>query len=160
MSMGEEQSRLSCVRSVLASCGRLAFGPFSDEPPLDRVATGAAAGVLVLAAIAVPVTIASVARSHIVPSWVVALCIGVGILAGALLIKSCQRPVTDNKKADTAREVSRGPSAIDISRSMITKSEIDIPEGSRASVADSTLNESPLRIRRSAPLAKRKLDKK
>lgn len=149
------------IRSGLAACIRLALGPFRDRSRFDRIAIGAAAGVLVLAAIAMPVTVSSIASSHTAPSWVVGLCVAAGIIGVALIIKSCQRsademsPVAEmTQPAETIpveppfdHATAQAPSAIDVKSSELTESGIDIPEGSTVSVDDSILDKSPLRIR-------------
>jgi hypothetical protein len=159
MSMGVEQRTHSRVRSAAATCIRAVLGPFSDRYPLDRVATGAAGGTFILAAIALPVTIASVTKSGTVPSWILILCTVVAILGTVLLIKSCQRPPNIGQaEPRISNDSPSRASDINVSKSGLTKSSIDIPKGSKVSISDSTLNESPLRIRNSLR-PKRKPDK-
>jgi hypothetical protein len=140
---------LSRIRPVFAACGRVVLGPFRDRSRLDRVGTGAAGGILVLAAIAMPVTVVSVAKSHTVPSWVLTLCIVIGIFGLVLIIKSCQRPLGDIAATQPANAhvVPASSSDITVKKSSLMKSGVSIPEGSSALVDDSILDESPLTIR-------------
>src|SRR5215813_4219034 len=92
MSRVEPPPQASRQRSIAAACVRVALGPFPEEARLDRTATGAAGGVLVLAAIALPVTVATVATAKAVTWWVLTLCALAGIVGLVLGIKSWQRP--------------------------------------------------------------------
>jgi hypothetical protein len=147
----------------------VAFGPFPDGARLDRATTGAAGGVLVLSAIALPVTVATVATSKAVTWWLLALCALAGVVGLALVIKSCQNPrpmlksysphlssrgTSDdaqiNDSSSESNTIPASSSEIVVEDSELAKSSISIPEGSRAEVVNSELTESPLTIRNKA----------
>lgn len=166
MSTAKQSGPVRRIRLLAAVSVRLAIGPIRDESRLDRMAIGAAGGILVLAAVGLPVTVANVAASKTVPSYVLVLCVVAGIIGLALITKSCQRPIkttqpeptvsplqnplAPNAPSDLAPkqpDVSSSTSAIDVSDSKLTKSGINIPEDSKVTVVSSELSESPLTIR-------------
>lgn len=127
---------------------RVAFGPLSDNSPLDPIPVGAAGGILVLAAIALPVTVASISKT--VATWVIAVCVVAGVAGLALIIKSVQRQKTVPGRAQVHKrqDGSRQPrSAIDVVKSILSKSPVDIPEHSEVLIKDSSLTDSALTIR-------------
>jgi hypothetical protein len=157
MSMAERPRIVSRIRAVAVGCVRVVLGPFSDKSKLDRNQAGPAGGVLVLVAVGLPVASSS--------AWVVAVSIVAGVVGAALIIKSLQRPrvmvpepspqgqsqqdpLPGQVQPDEAASTQvASPPGINVTDSTLTKSGIDIPEGSQASVDHSELNESPLTIR-------------
>jgi len=156
MSMAERPRIVSRIRAVVVGCVRVALGPFSDKSKLDRNQAGPAGGVLVLLAVGLPVASSS--------AWVVAVSIVAGVVGAALIIKSLQRPGVVPEPSpqsqsqqgqlpgqvqpdEAASEQAASPPGINVTDATLTKSGIDIPEGSQVSVNRSELNESPLTIR-------------
>ena len=153
MSEAEPSPPASRKRSAVAWL-KVVLGPFPEDARLDRTATGAAGGVLVLAGIALPVTVATVAADKAVTWWVLMLCVLLAVVGLALVVKSCQRPSPASQAHGSQRpspgsvnDDSDDKSKIIVDRSKLEDSGISIPEGSSARVADSSLTKSPLTIR-------------
>ena len=165
MSMAKQSHPGGRIRLLAIACVRFAVGPLRDGSRMDRKEIGAAGGILVLAAVGLPVAVASITSSKTVPTPVLILCAVAVIIGLALIIKSCQHPKTEATPettvppiqnplpADEPSDEQRNPpdvvsslSAIEINKAKLTKSGISIPEGSRATIASSELDESPLTI--------------
>lgn len=130
---------------------RVAFGPVSETSWLDRDAAGPTGTVLVLVAIGLPVTVASLSKR--VPTWVIAVCIAAGVIGVSLIIKSLQRPRGKSSQGQVQLDEALGAQAarllgITLIRAKLRRSPVTIPEGSEVSIDHSSLKDSPLTITR------------
>jgi hypothetical protein len=143
-----QQSRLaSRIWALAGACVRVAFGPLPETSWLDRNAAGPTGTLLVLVAIGLPVTVASLTKH--VPMWVIVVCIAAGAIGLALIIKSLQHPRGKPGQVETDQAL-RVQAArllgITLIKSKLKRSPVNITEGSGVSVCRSTLEDSPLTI--------------